>query len=259
VTRRLAFLPLSLIAAIAVLLGACSTAPAAPALTDPKDIITKGVTSLADVKSVEFTGTFSGTVTTPQLGTFDLSKVTMSGALDVSNKAAKFNLNASEILGTQIDARLLGTTAYYKIAGMLAMVTGGQADKFTKVEVPAGSGDPGAVATDPTKAVAELQQALAKLPATPTKEADDKCGDADCYHVKLAMTAADLQALGSTMNVGDGSLTVDLFTLKQNYRPARLVLSVTAPEVGTIGMTVELRYDVGVSVQAPAADQIVQP
>jgi hypothetical protein len=256
VTRRLALLPLALVATLSLVLAACSGPPAAPALTDPKEIIAKGVTSLADVKSFEFTTTFSGTVQAQQLGTFDLSTVKMTGAIDVTNKAAKFNLDAPAILGTKIDALLVGNAAYYKVAGALAMMTGGSADKYTKVDVPDASANPDAAALqDPAKLVEKLNEALAKLPVQPTKAADDRCGDADCYHVTLAMTQDQLQALSPGATV-DGSFTLDVYTRKQDYRPAKIALSATSTQMGTFGMVMELRYDVGVSVAPPPADQI---
>ena len=259
-TRRLALLPLILVAILSLVLAACASPPAAPALTDPKEIVTKGVTSLADVKTFEFTGTFTGTVAAQQLGTFDLSSVKMSGAVDLAGKRARFSLDAPDVLGTKIEALLVGNTAYYKVAGALGFMTGGSATTFTKVDVPMASGDPAAVATDPTKLVAGIQDALAKLPVQPTKAADEKCGDADCYHVTLALDAGQIRqlggsALGSAAPI-DGSLAVDLFTRKQDYRPARIALSVTSAELGTFGFAIELRYDVSVSIQAPPADQI---
>ena len=255
-TRRLAILPLAVIATLSLLLAACGGPPAAPALTDPKEIVSKGVASLATAKSIEFTTTFSGTVKAEQLGSFDLSTVKMTGALDIANKTAKFNLDAPGIAGSKIDAILVGNTAYYRVGGALALVTGGSADKYTKVAVPDASTNPEAAALqDPTKLVAQVTQALAQLPVQPTKAADERCGDADCYHVSLAMTQDQLQALTPGASV-DGSFTLDLFTRKQDYRPARIALTANTTEMGTFGMILELRYDVDVSVAAPPADQI---
>ena len=111
-TRRLAILPLALVATLSLVLAACASPPAAPALTDPKEIVSKGVASLATAKSIEFTTTFNGTVKAEQLGTFDLSTVKMTGALDIANKTAKFNLDAPGIAGSKIDAILVGDAAY---------------------------------------------------------------------------------------------------------------------------------------------------
>jgi hypothetical protein len=254
--RRLVHLPIALVAVLSLILAACASTPqAAPALTDPKEIVTKGVTSLAQVKTFEFTGSFTGAVKVPQMGDFDLSSVKMAGAIDVPNKNLKFNLDAPSLLGTKIDALVVGNTAYYKVDGMLSAMLGGTAGKYTKAEVPTASGDPMAAATDVTKAIAELQTALGKLPTPPTKGADEKCGDVDCYHVTMKLTEADLRALDpSTTTSGD--ITFDIWTRKTDYRPAKLSFSATSAQMGTFGMALDLKYDVAVSVAAPPADQI---
>jgi len=253
--RRLALPPIALVAIASVILAACSSTPAAPALTDPKEIVTKGVTSIQDVKTFEVTGTFSGSVKAAQLGNFDLSTIKMVAAVDIANKTAKFNLDAPTLLGTKIDAVVVGNVAYYKVSGALAAMTGGTADKYTKVPVPTASGDPAADATDVTKLVAELQAGLAKLPSPLTKAADEKCGDADCYHVTTVVTAAQMKALDATSTV-DGDVSVDLWTRKSDYRPAKFAFSMTSASLGTFGMTLDIKYDVGVSAVAPPADQI---
>lgn len=257
-TRRLALLPIALLAVFSILIAACSaTPPAAPALTDPKDIVAKGVTSLTEVKTFEFTGSFTGLVKVPQMGEFDLSTVKMAGAIDIPNKSLKFSLDAPTILGTKIEALVVDNVAYYKMNGMLAAMLGGTAGKYTKADVPAptSSSDPLAAATDMTKAVANLQAAIAKLPTAPTKAADEKCGDQDCYHVVMKLTAADLKALDPTASV-DGDMAFDIWTRKSDNRPAKLSFSATTVEMGAFGMILDIKYDVAVSVTAPPADQI---
>jgi hypothetical protein len=256
VTRRLALLPIALVAMLSLVLAACSSTPAAPALTDPKEIVTKGVTSLTDVKTFEITGTFTGSLKAAQLGNFDLSTIKMSAAVDIPNKTAKFSLDAPTLVGTKVDALMVGGAAYYKISGLYAaMVPGAVADKYTKVPVPTASGDPMAAATDVTKLVAQLNEGLAKLPSPLVKAPDDKCGDADCYHVSTVVTAAQMKALDATSSL-DGDFTVDLWTRKTDYRPAKFALSIASASLGTFGMTIEIKYDVPVSVTAPPADQM---
>ena len=254
-TRRLALLPIAIVVVLSLVLAACGSTPAAPALTDPKEIVTKGVTSIQDVKSFEVSGTFSGNLKAAQLGNFDLSTIKMVAAVDIANKSAKFNLDAPTLLGTKIDALVVGNTAYYKVSGALAAMTGGTADKYTKVPVPTASGDPVAAATDVTKLVAELQAGLAKLPSPLTKAADEKCGDVDCYHVTTIVTAAQMTALDSTSTL-DGDVTVDLWTRKSDYRPAKIAFSMTSATLGSFGAALDIKYDVAVTVAAPPADQV---
>ena len=249
---------LALLATLAVIAGACNSAPAAPALTDPKDILTKAVVSVKDIKTLEFTGAFTGSMTAPQLGAIDLSTLKMTGAVDIPSKKAKFSLDAPSFLGTKIDALLIDQTAYYKVAGPFAISLHASADKFTKIPVPTGSGDPMSAVTDVATLTTNTQAQLDKLPTAPIKQADEKCGDQDCYHVTIKMTAADLKQLDATSTL-DGDLTFDVWTHKSDYRPAKLAVSATTSQLGTFGVSLDLRYDVSVSVDVPPADQVVGP
>jgi hypothetical protein len=257
VTRRFALILVALFATTSVVLAACGAqAPAAPALTDPKEILTETVLSLKDLKTVEFTGSFTGSFTVPDMGALDLSTVKMSGAADIPGKKAKFTLDAPQVLGTKIDAILLDNVAYYKIAGMLGSMLGGSADKFTKVDVPQESGKPVTDVSEIAEAIDEFKTLLDKLPSPPTKAADEKCGDQDCYHVTLKLTAADLKALDPTAPETDGDFSFDLWTRKNDRLPAKIALTATSSEMGTVGTTFEFKYGVSVSVEAPPADQI---
>lgn len=258
-TRRLALKLGWLLTTAAVVLAACQTAPAAPLLTDPKEILTETVVSLKDVTTVEITGSFTGTLDAAELGgTFDLSSIAVSGAVDVPNKKAKFNVNAPTLMGTAIDAIVLADAAYVKIDGMLSTMMGGTPGKYTKTDIPADAGeqvnDPAAIA----KAIDAFRAALDRLPTAPTKAADEKCGDQDCYRVTLSLSAEDLAALdpGTAAMAGSGTMSLDLWTRQSDRLPAKVALNVTSPEIGTVGMTFEFRYGGSVSVEAPPADQI---
>jgi hypothetical protein len=256
--RSLALPALALVASLTVVLGACSSAPAAPALTDPKDILTKAAVSAKDVKTFEFTGAFTGSVNAPQLGNFDLSSVKLSGAIDVANKKARISVDAPTLLGTKIDALVVDQVAYYKVAGPLAVSLHASAEKYTKMPVPSNGTDPVSEATDVAKLTTKIQAELDKLPSAPVKQADEKCGDQDCYHVSVKLTADQLKALDPTSSVG-GDISVDVWTLKSNYRPAKFAVSAATVEMGTFGFTMDLKYDVSVSIDAPPADQVVTP
>jgi hypothetical protein len=259
VTRRLSFSLLAIIATLAVIVSACaSTPPAAPALTDPKEILSTSIVSVKDVKTLEFTGTFTGSIKASQLGDLDLSTVKMSGAIDIPNKKLKFSLDAPTLLGTKVDALVLDKVAYYKIAGPLAALLGASADKYTKADVPTASDSPVADVTDVAAGVAQLKAALDKLPTPPTKAADEKCGDQDCYHVILKVSSADLKTLDPTSSAS-GDVSIDLWSRKSDNRPAKLAFAVTTLDMGTFGMTLDINYDVSVAVDAPPADQVVSP
>lgn len=258
-TRRFTLTFVALASIASLLLAACGTqVPARPEITDPKQILTETIVSLKDVKTVEFTGALTGTLQVAELGgDLDLSKVKMSGAFDIPGKKGKFNLDAPEVLGTKIEAILIDNAAYYKVIGLLGtMLLGGSTAKFTKTELPASSSGP---VTDPAeiaKGIEAMKLALNQLPTPPTKVADEKCGDQDCYHVTLGLTADQLKALSPTTGSPGGDVAFDLWSRKSDLRPAKISMSVVSPDVGTVGVVIEIKYDVSVSVEAPPADQI---
>ena len=254
--RRLAHLPLVLFAILAVVLSACApTPPAAPALTDPKEIVAKGVTSLAQVKTFEFTGSFTGSVQVPQMGAFDLSTVKMAGAIDIPNKNLKFSLDAPTLIGTKVDAVVVGNTAYYKVSGALAMLAGGTADKYTKAEVPTASDDPIAAATDITKAVAEIQAALGKLP-----NAADEGRRREVRRHRLLPRDAEAdrgRPEGARSDVDpDGRRDLRHLDAQERQPTGQAVLLRHEPGHGHVRDGPRPQYDVPVSVAAPPADQI---
>jgi hypothetical protein len=252
---------LALLALISTLMViACQGSPAAPALTDPKEILSRSILSLKDVKTVEITGAFSGAFKAgAQLGDIDLSTIKLGAALDVPNKKAKVTLDAPTILGTKIDALVIDKALYVKIAGPLAALAKVSADKYTKSDIPESSSDPLSNAADVAQAVQKLNDALAALPNPPTKAADEKCGDQDCYHVTVKMTAADLQKLTPSASAAapmSGDLTIDVLSRKNDLRPAKLTISAATGDQGTFGATFDFKYDGSVAVEAPPADQI---
>jgi hypothetical protein len=257
IRRPLALTTLALTAVIAVVLGACQSTPQASPVSDPKVILTNTLTSLKDIKTLEFSGSFTGAAKVPQLGDLDLSTMKLAGQADIPNKKAKVTLDAPSLLGTKIDAILIDATAYLKVAGPLAIALNASADKWTKIAVPQSSGNPADVATDPAKAAQDLQAQLDKLPTPPVKQADEKCGDQDCYHVTVHISQADMKTLDPTSSV-NGDVTIDVWSRKSDFRPARIAASIASVDLGTFGATIDIKYDVSVSIDAPPADQVVE-
>ncbi|MEX2011098.1 MAG: hypothetical protein WEF51_02550 [Chloroflexota bacterium] len=247
--RLLIFLALT--ASLAVI--ACSSTPQAPALTDPKDILVKSVTSLATVKTATVKGTFNGSVNATGTGAIDLSSVKVDAAVDIPAKKTRVTVDAPTIMGTKVDLIVADGNLYLQVVGPLAAFVGGDATgKYTKTS--AETGTVPSEASDPAKAIEELGKAIDGLPNAPEKLADERCGDQDCYHVKLAMTADQLGELaeGATM----GSLSVDIFSRKNDLRPAKITFAMDMGAQGNLAGTFEFTYDQGVNISAPPADQI---
>ena len=54
-----------------------------------------------------------------------------------------------------------------------------------------------------------------------------------------------------------GNVTIDVYSRKSDYRPARLVIGLDGGAQGNLTVTVDLsNYDAAVTVAAPPADQI---
>ena len=249
--------------ALLVLLGAfaviaCQGAPATPALSDPKEILTRTVVSLKDVKTIQVKGELSGTATIPNAGSLDLKGTTLDIATDIAAKAFRLNVSAPSFLGTTADVIVVDNAAYLKVTGPAAAMLGADpGGKYKKTDVPEASGDPGKLAEDPLKAIDEFRTALDKLPA-PTKAADEKCGDQDCYHIVLKATDKDLATVSSQASAANTpfTLTIDVYSRKTDLRPARLALGLDAGAQGNGVVTFTMTYDQPVSITAPSADQI---
>jgi hypothetical protein len=250
--RRLALL-VAIIAAFA--LSACNTAPAAPALSDPKEILLQSVASLQNVKTVQVRGTFGGTVTAEGMGNFDLSTVTLNAAVDVEGKKTQLTVDAPTLLGTNVDLIVLPDNIYFKLVGPLAAFAGLDATgKYTQMPVDAGMIPDDA--TDPTKAIEEFRTQLAELPTSPEKLADERCGDTDCYHVRIAFSEQDLQELAGDASEQVGSASFDIWSRKNDLRPARMGFAVDAGPQGHVTGNFDLVYDQSVNISAPPADQV---
>jgi hypothetical protein len=255
-TRRLG----AALAAVAFIIVACG-GPAAPALTDPKEILTQSLISHKDVKTVEATGNITGNVKIgPGAGTLPLEGTTFTAAVDIGAENVRFALDAPSLLGTKVEAIVVDRIAYTRLLGGLAMFFPSETgDKFTRTELPAPSGDPSSPAPDFDEAMDEIVEALDKLPV-PTKQPDERCGDADCYRLTLALSTDQLESLGTSAPAGlEGTTTIDIWSRKDNLRPARVVMSADGGEMGTATATIEFRYDGAVTIEAPPDDEVASP
>ena len=258
-TRRPLLAIVSILATLSLVVAACSSTPAAPALTDPTEILTKTAESLKTVKTVEIVGSLTGELPMEELGgEIDLSTITIAGALDIPNEKAKIVIDAPSILGTKLEALVVDGFAYLKVEGPLASFVGLEAGKYVKVEVPEDSGE---AVSDPSQIAEEVdkaQEQIDKLP-TPEKLADEKCGDQDCYHIRMTLTPEDLAELGEEAEmVGEGTVTIDIWSRKSDLRPAKIQIAATSAETGTVGATFDFKYDVTVDVSAPPADEVTE-
>jgi hypothetical protein len=254
---------LALLAIVAI--GACNPTPAAPALTDPKEILTKTVLALKDVKTIDAKGDLTGTFAM-QGSSIELKGTTFEFASDVAGKKVKLSASIPSFLNTSAEAIFVDQTVYYKIGGPLASQVGADpTGKYKKIEGISTGGASAApsASVDPLKAIDDFNQLLAKLPA-PTKGANEKIGDQDCYHITLKATSDELKSLAPSPALGtipgldavSGAVTVDVWSRTNDLRPAKIALGLDGGAQGNLTVTFNMTYDSGVSIAAPPADQI---
>ena len=251
--RRLLFL----VAGAAIVVSACTGAPAASVISDPKEILTKSILTLKDVKSFHFKAEVSGTFKldlTGQggAGALDLKGTTAEGDLDITNKKARIGFAAPAIFGVTGDLIQIGEDSYVKVSLL--------SEKYQKSTATASA--PTDVISDPQKLIADLNEFLNKPGVAPTKLADEKCGDKDCYHVAVNLTE---EMLGDSLSGITGTASdapkptgsIDLWVAKDNLRPAKMGVKVNAGDMGAVDVLVTFSgYDAAVTIEPPPADQV---
>jgi hypothetical protein len=271
--RRLLYI----VALVATLLVACGGQSTAPALTDPKDILTKSITSLEGLKTVHVKAGLSGKVDPGTLtgstggAAVDLTGSTLEGDIDLADSEGKASVALPTLFGFTADAIATGGQAWIKTSlnpdGKYHKVD--TSSILSGLPLPSGLALPSAAASaspNPSAVAAAMDQLKAqldKLTTPPVKLADEKIGDEDCYHVQFKVTPADMAesspgaspaASGPT---GTATVTVDVWTRKSDYRPARLVVAADAGTQGNLTATIDLTdYDAAVTVTPPPADQV---
>jgi hypothetical protein len=211
----------------------------------------------------------------------DLTGTSLEGDFDRADSEVKLTVAVPALFGLTADAIATGGSAWIKtsldadgkyrkidagsILGRLSLPSGLPLPSGLLLPSPAASGtpDPSAVAA----MVDAFKARLDKLTTPPVKLADERIGDQDCYHVQTRVTPADM-ASGSPTASAQASpesssaptsvtVTLDTWTRKSDYRPARLVIAVDAGAQGSLTVTIDLTdYDAAVTVTAPSADQV---
>lgn len=236
----------ALVAAVAVLVVACGGS--APALRDPKEILVKAIEALQQAKSFQFRADLSGSIPLDLGGggsgqPLDLSGTTLEGAFDVANGRARLSFSAPTLLNTTGELLVVEEVAYVKVSLM--------GPKYQKFDVTSAPGEVG-VPTDPKASLDELRAELDKLKTPPEKLANERCGDADCYHVRLILDPASMNLESQT-----GQATLDVWVRTTDLRPAKLQLTADGGSQGTATLTAELfGYDEPVAVEPPPPDQV---
>lgn len=252
---------LTLAASVLAVVAACGGgSPAAPALTDPTEILVQSVQKLNDVKSFRADVAVSGSVNVDMMGTgqgsaFPLDNTTARLDVDVENKNAHATFSAPSLMGLSGELIQIGNTSYTKTS-----LTGPQWQKSESAEE--GAVDEATNMSD--EDIAKLREQLSKPEIAPTKGEDVACGDKQCYQVSIELTAEEMQALGDELPTDDvptdlteGTFTVNFQVEKDTLRPAAIDLTADLGSQGNLVINVDFsNWDESVSIEAPPADQV---
>ena len=259
-TRRLGRL-FGLLAATSILVAACGT-PAAPALTDPREIVTAAVTAAQTAKSVHIDATLDGSINADLSGSggsgaaIALTGTTAAADVDLAAGNAHATFAVPALLGLTGELIQVGDTSYFK--------TSLSGDEFQSQK----AADSLPVNPTGTKSLVDsIGEALAQPGVNPVKGDDVACGGTQCYTVKIDLTPDEISKLGAggpaasalPIDLGAASLSLTIRVEKNSTRLQGLAATASMGDQGSITFDLTFsKWDEAVSVSAPPADQ-VQP
>ena len=241
---------------LAGMLAACASST--PALSDPKEIIAKGLEATANLKSFHLDLTVDGTAKDPTSGTtIPLSGTSVAGDVDLAGQKVGAIFSLAGISG---EARLIGDAAYLKTA-----LTG---PGWVKSDVtPTAS-------SDPIGALGDLKASIEKVRAFLDRDGVDSrlldqatCNDRACYHVKVTISPALLDSVAADAGqssmapstlLPDG-LALDLFFDREQLYLSRVAIDLSGSKLGDVSAVLALtKFDQAVTVEAPPTDQVTE-
>jgi len=241
----------SLVVAAVVAAGACG--PGAPALSDPKEILTKAVGALQAAKTVHLALTVDGQFALDIFGTgggsMALTGTSLQGDLDIERGKARLTFAVPALLGLAGELITVDGASYIK-----TNVTG---ELYQKSD----SGNPLPVdPTDPDALLDELTTWLERPEIAPRKLDDVDCGGRKCYQVSIELTGATLNALSSPEpgSIDPNGLVTLTFKVEQDpVRLHELAATISMGEQGSLVFVLTLSdWDKVVTIDAPPADQV---
>ncbi|HEX7951386.1 MAG TPA: hypothetical protein VF494_13630 [Candidatus Limnocylindrales bacterium] len=258
--RRLGRL-LGVLATASILVASCGGSNA-PALTDPKEIVTAAVRTAQAAKSVHVDATLDGSIKADLSGTgapgaeVALTGTTAAADVDLTAGNARATFAVPALFGLSGELIQIGETSYVKTS-----LTG---DKFQIQKAGALPINPASPGTSKS-VVDSVGEMLSQPGVDPVKGDDVACGSTQCYTVKIELTPSEIQALGGggpaasalPIDLGAASLNLTVRVEKDSTRLAGIAATVSMGDQGSL--TIDLtfsKWDQAVTISAPPADQV---
>ncbi len=246
------------IAALALLLAACSTAAPSPTpALDARQVITKGMQATSKLKSFHLSATATGTLQIPQLGSggLNLKGSTLEGDIDVAGKQLALHFGVPPLLNVEGDVLVIDNVAFVKTS-----LTGPKWMKQSASEL----GAVGSAAPNPGSAIDDLAAFLEKDGVQAKKLDDANCGDSTCYQVELTIPTSLLDDAASAAGASASQMLGDSLVVTMEFDRQKLYLmsastSVESAATGTFTLDVALsKFDTSTSITPPPPDQVDQ-
>ncbi len=238
-------------ALLAVLTVAGCGSSAGP-LSDPEDILQAGVRSMSELKTVHLDAELVGSIPLdmgPGDGgdPIDLSGASLEADIDLEDAAAAMTIALPMLLGLKAEMIAVDDATYTRISFL--------SDKYQRSEMTDTEGPEGAL-QDPGKTLEDILGAIDDLETPPERLDDERCGEEDCYRVRVSLAGADLDELESAAPGIGSDGTVEVWVRKRDHRIARLDLR-GSDDADTLSVTVTFSdYDQPLDITAPPPDQI---
>ena len=269
--------PAALAVAATLVVAACGGSSATPGFTgpllsDPQEILARGLSALNDARTFHLDGQLSGTLNADLTGSgttsaIDLKGTSLSADVDVPNERAKLSIKVPALFALTIDYIQIGPDTYSRnsLDGPTWTHTSQAASSSPAPSTARGESASPAGSAGPSPSldlVGQLTEALANLPNPPTKGSDVPCGSKTCYSISIVvpLSSAGDDPLGLPIpSAATASVSADLHIEQDTLLPVAATVVIDAGTTGTFTLALTLSaFDQPVTISPPPADQVVE-
>jgi hypothetical protein len=237
-----------------------------PMPTDADSLLTSAIASSATIKSVHLDLQLSGTIDLSKLGTGSsngLSKLdgtTLTGDIDVTNKALDLKFNTPILKGLSGEIIVVNEVLYYKTSLGGAKYT---SMSLANAALPLSSASPGALASlSLDSGIAQLRQSLTEAGVTVQMVGVEPIAGQDAYHFVLTLPLDKINAAlaaqtTTSVKLKLTSASADFWLYTKDLTMAQVVFKAVGT-ASTLNLTMTLsNYGTPVTITAPPAAQVV--
>lgn len=239
-----------------VVLAACQ---GQGALTDPTEIITKGLEATTSLKSFHVSLGLDGSFKmSPTGGAVDLKSTSLEADVDIGGKQARLTFAVPAFPGLTGDVLLIGKDLWVKTSMTGAKWSHQTADLVGASVEPSPSFDTAAM-------VKKVKDFLAKDGVVTKRLADVACGDRQCYQVSVTIPsslmkeeAGAVASLDPSTVFGD-ALVLNLLFDREKLWLTELSTDVASDTMGTFSVTLSFsNFDEAVTLSPPPDAEVTE-